>query len=136
VLFPVHHYVGFAVLGREFDWLNFLCYFKIHSFASNSKEMLFTMYIAKSNTYWYVGVTSIALSVSSRENSVYKDKGANNLSTQSISFGVSRSHDIGPTTISIVDALLEALHDSSTANCSKALHDHVEYSPVQGKLAS
>ena len=81
-----------------------------------------------------MGVSGIPLGISGREDSVDKDKGAHNLSTQPITLCVARGHHIGPTTIGLIQALLEPFHHTSTTDGTQALHHHVEDGPGQGQL--
>lgn len=64
-------------------------------------------------------VTCAALGVSGRENGVNKNKRANNLSTESSAFGVSRSNLVGSATKGIVIVLHEGLDEPNTADGPK-----------------
>jgi len=60
-------------------------------------------------------VTSVSLGISGREDGVNKDKGSNNLSSKTTSFGVAMSYGVGSTSQSLVLLWLEPLdHTSST----------------------
>lgn len=73
-------------------------------------------------------VSGVSLGISSRKDSVNKDKSANNLSTKTITLGVAMVHRISSTTQHLITVLFESLHNSSTTDCTKALHHYVENS--------
>lgn len=79
-------------------------------------------------------VSGASLGISGREDSVDKNKGANDLSTKAIALGVAMVHNVGSTIIDLVSVLLEAPHDTSSTDGTKALHDDVKYSSCEGEL--
>ena len=79
-------------------------------------------------------VSGTSLGISCREDSVNKDKGANDLSTKAITLGVAMVHNVGSTTQNLVIVLVEALYNTSTTDGTKALHDYVEKSSCEGEL--
>lgn len=81
-----------------------------------------------------MGVSGVSFGISGREDSVDKDEGANNLSTKAISLSVAMGNYVCTSTISLVGALLEAFHHTSTTDGTQALHHHVEDGPSQGQL--
>lgn len=87
-------------------------------------------------THRNMGISCVPLGVSGREDGVDQDEGANDLSTKAIALGVAIGDNVGSTTVAHVKPLLEALNYSSSTDCSKALHDHVEDGPGQGQLPS
>lgn len=85
------------------------------------------MYLRGKNTYRNVGVSGVSLGISGRENSVDKNKGANNLSSKAITLGVSMTHKICSAFVQLIACIsLKALHHTSTTDGSKTLHDNVE----------
>ncbi|GAV56778.1 LOW QUALITY PROTEIN: hypothetical protein CFOL_v3_00320, partial [Cephalotus follicularis] len=79
-----------------------------------------------------MGVSGATLGISGRENSVHKNKGSKNLSTKAITLGVTRLNSVSSTTKKFESATtFETLHYTSTADCAKALHDHVKQCPCQ-----
>jgi hypothetical protein len=85
-------------------------------------------------TYRDMGVSSVSLGISGREDCVNKDKGANNLSTKAITLSVAMMHIVHSSKESLVWSLLETLDNSSTADGTKTLHHYVKESPDQGQL--
>lgn len=84
---------------------------------------------------WNVRISCVALGIGGREDGVDKNKGTNNLSAKTVAFGVTRGDEVGTAIVAAVEGFaLEALNNSSTANCSKALHYHIEYCPRQRQL--
>lgn len=71
-------------------------------------------------------ISGISLGIGSRENSVHKNKSANNLSTKTITLGVSRIDGIGSTTKNLVLMSLEPLNHTCPTYGAQALHYHVE----------
>uniref|UniRef100_A0A8R7UYD4 Uncharacterized protein n=1 Tax=Triticum urartu TaxID=4572 RepID=A0A8R7UYD4_TRIUA len=63
-----------------------------------------------------MGVSGIPLGISSRENGVDQDEGANDLSAKAIALGVATGDYIGAATVAHVQTLLEALHHSSSTD--------------------
>jgi len=82
-----------------------------------------------------MGVSGTTLGISCREDSVDKNKSANNLSTKAITFGVTMSDHIGTTIMQLVVCFpVKSFHHTSTAYGTKALHHHVEHGPRQGQF--
>lgn len=79
-------------------------------------------------------VSGIPLGISGREDSVNKDKSANNLSPKAITLGVAMVNNIGSTSQKLILVLLEALHNTCTSNSTKGLHDYVENSSCKGEF--
>jgi hypothetical protein len=86
------------------------------------------------STYRNMRIPRIPLGVGGREDGVDQDEGANDLSAKTIALGVAIGNYVGTTTVAHVKPLLEALNDSSSTDCPKALHDYVEDGPRQGQL--
>ena len=87
-------------------------------------------------TYGNMGIPCISLWISSREHSVNKHKGTNDLSGQSGALAVSKSELVGPTTEPAVVSPLECLHKPTSAYGSQALSYHVQYGSNQRDLPS
>jgi len=81
-------------------------------------------------------ISGIPLGISGREDSVYQNKGANDLSTQSSTCTVPISEGISPTTILVVVRLLEGLHQPNSTDSPQALSHHVHDGSDQRHLAS
>ncbi|GAV69003.1 LOW QUALITY PROTEIN: hypothetical protein CFOL_v3_12504, partial [Cephalotus follicularis] len=81
-----------------------------------------------------VRVTCTPLGVCSRENRVYKHKGANDLSTSS-ALAVTRSHRISTTSISIVQMLHESLYQPNSNDSTQALNHNVSHRTDQRHFA-
>ena len=79
-------------------------------------------------------VSGVSLGISSREDSVDKDKSANNLSSKAITLGVAMVHNVGSTTIALIKGWSKTLHNPSSTDSSKALHDYVKHCPCKGQL--
>ncbi len=85
-------------------------------------------------TYRYEGITGIALGISGREHGVHQHESANDFSTQSSTYSVTRLHMVGPSTILLVEWFLEALNQSCTADGTQALRNYVCQSSVKRHL--
>ncbi|KRY05558.1 hypothetical protein T12_13101, partial [Trichinella patagoniensis] len=59
-------------------------------------------------------ISCISLGISSREDCVNEDKGADNLSSKPVALSVSRAHNVGASIIGHVKAPLEALDNAGT----------------------
>ena len=94
------------------------------------------MQLVKLETYRDMGVSCIPLGISCRENSVDKNKGADNFSCQTGSSAVSFREAVGSSSILIVVRLLECLHQSTSTDGSQTLSNHVQYGSDQGHLPS
>ena len=80
-------------------------------------------------------VSGVSLGISSRENSVDKNKSANDLSTKTITLGVAMVHNVSSTTQHLISTVsLESLHYTSSTDGTKALHDDVEDCPCKGQF--
>lgn len=88
------------------------------------------------DTYRNMRVSSVPLRISGREDGVDKNKGTNDLSTQSGTFVVARLHKVGTTSVPVVVCFLEPLGKSSATDCTSTLCYHVHESPYQRHLAS
>ena len=97
-------------------------------------KLKLTKKLRAENPYRDVRVSGVSLGIRGREDSVDKNKGANDLSTKAIALGVAMAHKVGSTTIGLVQVLLEALHHTSSTDGPKALHDDVEQSSCEGEL--
>jgi len=80
-------------------------------------------------------VPSASLRISGGENSVHKNKGSNDFSTQGSAFVVAVAHGVSPSTVPVVVGFLEPLRQPSAADCAGALCYHVEQRPHQRHLA-
>lgn len=76
-------------------------------------------------TYRNMGVSGVALGIGGRENSVNKNKSANNLGAETVAFGVSGVDNVGAAALGVVQGFSEPLHHSGTANRPKTLHHNV-----------
>lgn len=86
-------------------------------------------------TYRNMGVPSVALGVSCREDSVDKDEGADNLRTEAGALAVAVSERVGAATVTLVVGSLEGLHEAAPTDCTEALCHHVQDGSHQGNLA-
>lgn len=78
--------------------------------------------------YRDVGVSGATLGISCGEDGVNKHESADDFSTKAITLGVTRTDGVGPAARSLVEALVESLHHTRTADGPQALHYHVEQS--------
>lgn len=85
-------------------------------------------------TYWHMGVTSISLGIGGREDSVHQHKGAHNLGTQAIAFGVTVGNGVSPPSVGLVEVGLEGFYNAGSADGPQALADHVENGTREGHL--
>lgn len=76
-----------------------------------------------------MGVSGAALGVSGGEHGVDEDEGTDDLGAEAVTLGVAVGDDVGASAMAVVDGFLEALHDTSTADGTKALHHYVEHCP-------
>nr|AFK33806.1 unknown [Medicago truncatula] len=84
-----------------------------------------------------VRVSCISLGISGREDSVDKNKSTNNLSSKTITLGVTRIHNICSTFVQLITSItFKALHYAGTTDSPKTLHYYVEYCSCQGQLPS
>ena len=83
-----------------------------------------------------MGVPSVPLRISGREDSVDKNEGTNNLSTQSSTLVVAISNRVSTTSIPVVVCLLEPLGQSSATDSTSTLCYYVQQRPYQRHLAS
>lgn len=81
-------------------------------------------------------VPSVPLRISGGENGVDKNKGTNDLSTQSGTFVVAIANSVNSTSVPVVVRFLEPFGQPSTADCTGALCYHVQQRPHQRHLAS
>lgn len=111
---------------------------RIEACASNGDGRQMHHEYCKPNRQWSqyrdMGVPSIALRISGRENSVNQDESANDLSRQPHAFSVAVSHRVGSASIFVVVGFLERLHQPTSAYGSQTLGHHVENCPRQGHL--
>ena len=87
-------------------------------------------------TYGNMGIPCISLWIGSREHSVNKNKGTDDLCGQSGALAVSIIEPVGSTTVLAVVSPLECLHKPTTAYGSQALSYHVQYGSNQRDLPS
>lgn len=87
-------------------------------------------------TYGNMGVSGTPLGISGGEDSVNKNKGSNDLSSQSSALAVAICEFVGSASIPVVVCLLECLDQTTTADCSQALSHHVQQCPDEWHLAS
>ena len=80
-------------------------------------------------------VSGVTFGIGGGENGVNKDESANNLSTKTITLGVTRGNKVGTTIQRTVFCFpLETLHHASATNSTQALHHDVENRPGQRQL--
>ncbi|BAT90577.1 hypothetical protein VIGAN_06184300 [Vigna angularis var. angularis] len=83
-----------------------------------------------------IGVPSVPLRVSGREDSVDKNEGTDNLSTQSSAPVAAISNKVSTTSVPVVVRLLEHLRQSSATDSTSTLCYNVQQRPYQRHLAS
>lgn len=97
-------------------------------------ESTATANCAEPCTYRNVRITRASLRVSGREDSVNEYEGADDLSTQSGTLGVTRSYGVSATSEPVIVVLHEGLHEPNTAYGSQALRYHVGQGTNQRNL--
>ena len=75
-----------------------------------------------------MGVSGISLSISCRENSVDKNKSADNLGSKGGAIGVAGGHKIDSAAGRLEVMSLNRLHQAGAGDGAEALHYHVEQS--------
>lgn len=86
--------------------------------------------------YRDMGISGITLGISGGENSVDKNKSANNLSSKPSSFAVSWPNGVGSAAEHFVLSFFKCLHHPSAAYGSQTLHYHVKHSSDKRQLSS
>ncbi|MFS7989350.1 hypothetical protein Hanom_Chr11g01045681 [Helianthus anomalus] len=82
-----------------------------------------------------MGVSCTSLRVSGGEHGVNKNKGTDDLSTESGPLVVTIGQLVGTTTVSVVVRALESLHQTNTTNGTQTLRYHVANRPDQRHLS-
>lgn len=98
---------------------------KFHMLVGGMESTATVNCAVKPSTYRDVRITRASLRVSGREDSVNEYEGADDLSTQSGTLGVTRSYGVSTTSEPVIVRLHEGLHEPNTAYGSQALRYHV-----------